>query len=147
MSNIIRNAFRTPDGTILESKSRWDYKEHVDTTNGKTYVIDGGLDYFRRSVHSDQVDLAATLDDDHEVVREAMTWGTYGINGDQPLQYVKLKDMSLEHIHACLEEVKNMHPQYRTAMKTELEYRHDKFQANDLKMTTAGDYMANQTGD
>jgi hypothetical protein len=130
MSNIIRNAFRTPDGTILESTSRWDYKEHVDTTNGKTYVIDGGLDYFRRSVHSDEVDLSVTLDDDHEAVREALTWGTYGKNGDQPLTYIKLKDMSLEHICNCLEDVTNMYPQYRTAMKNELEYRHLEFQKN-----------------
>jgi hypothetical protein len=130
MSNIIRNAFRTPDGTILESTSRWDYKEHVDTTNGKTYVIDGGLDYFRRSVHSDEVDLSVTLDDGHEAVREALTWGTYGKNGDQPLTYIKLKDMSLEHICNCLEDVTNMYPQYRTAMKNELEYRHLEFQKN-----------------
>ena len=128
MSNIIRNALQTPDGTILESKSRHDYKEYEDTTNGKTYIVDGGLDYIRRSVHSDQVDLSVTLDDDHEAVREAMTWGTYGINGDQPLTYIKLKDMSLEHIHACLENVLGMYPQYQTAMKNELEYRHLDFQ-------------------
>jgi hypothetical protein len=130
MSNIIRNAFRTPDGTILESKSRWDYKEYEDTVSGKIYIVDGGLDYIRRSVHSDQVDLSATLDDDHEVVREAMTWGTYGKNGDEPYRLVKLKDMSLEHIHACLDTQTNMYPQYRTAMKNELDYRHDKFQKN-----------------
>jgi hypothetical protein len=130
VSNIIRNALQTPDGTILESTSRWDYKEHVDTTNGKTYVIDGGLDYFRRSVHSDQVDLSVTLDDGHEAVREALTWGTYGKNGDQPFRYIKLKDMELEHIHSCLEEVKNMYPQYQTAMKNELDYRHLEFQKN-----------------
>jgi hypothetical protein len=130
MSNIIRNALQTPDGTILESKSRHDYKEYEDTVSGKIYIIDGGLDYFHRSVHSDQVDLSATLDNDHEVVREAMTWGTYGINGDQPLTYVKLKDMSLAHICNCLEDVTNMYPQYRTAMKNELEFRHIEFQKN-----------------
>jgi len=146
MSNIIRNALQTPNGTILESRSRHDYKEYEDTTNGKTYIVDGGLDYIRRSAHGDEVDLSVTLDDGHEAVREAMTWGTYGINGDQPLQYIKLKDMSLEHIHACLDEVKNMYPQYQTAMKNELEYRHNEFRAsaNDLKMTTASDYIHNQ---
>jgi len=39
--NLIANALRTPDGTVLESKSRHDYKEYIDA-NGKTYMIDGG---------------------------------------------------------------------------------------------------------
>ena len=34
--NLIANALRTPDGTVLESKSRHDYREYVDA-NGKTY--------------------------------------------------------------------------------------------------------------
>jgi hypothetical protein len=36
-------------------------------------------------------------------IREWMHWGTYGKNGDQPLKYVLLKDMSDEHIQAILE--------------------------------------------
>lgn len=128
MSNIIYNAIKTPDGTILESESRWDYKEYEDTVSGKIYIVDGGLDYFRRSAHGDEVDLSVTLDDGHDVVREVLTWGTYGKNGDEPYRRVKLKDMSLEHIHACLDTQTNMYPQYRTAMKNELEFRHVLFQ-------------------
>lgn len=128
MSNIIRNAIQTPDGTILESHSRHDYKEYVDTVNGKTYMVDGGLEYVRRNAVGEAVELIVTLDDPHEVVREAMTWGTYGKNGDEPFRYIKLKDMTLGHICACLEEVTTMYPQYRIAMKNELEYRHREFQ-------------------
>lgn len=128
MSNIIRNAIQTPDGTILESHSRHDYKEYVDTVNGETYMVDGGLEYVRRNAVGEAVELTVTLDDPHEVVREAMTWGTYGKNGDEPFRYIKLKDMTLGHICACLEEVTNMYPQYRIAMKNELEYRHREFQ-------------------
>ena len=36
-------------------------------------------------------------------VRDWMHWGTYGKNGDQPLRYVLLKDMSDEHIQAILD--------------------------------------------
>ena len=44
MSNIIRNAIQTQDGTVLQSFSGHDYKTHVDA-NGKTYMVDGGLEY------------------------------------------------------------------------------------------------------
>ncbi len=124
MSNIIRNAMQTPDGTIIESRHRHDYIGYEDA-NGKTYVVDGGLDYFRQTVHKDAINLNVTLDDGHEVVRDAMTWGTYGINGDQPLTYIKLKDMDTAHIKAVL-ELGGVYPQIKKAMRTELKYRSDK---------------------
>lgn len=120
--SIIRNAIQTPDGTILESRHRHDYVDYKDA-NGNVYCVDGGLHYLRRSVHEDQVDLTVTLADGHEVVREAMTWGTYGKNGDQPLHYIKLSEMETEHIEACLKTQAHMYPQIRIAMKNELRYR------------------------
>ena len=122
MSNIIRNALRTPDGTVLQSYSGHDYKTHVDA-NGKTYMVDGGLEYCRRSIHEDQVNLTVTLDDDHNEVRKACSWGTRGPNGDQPLSYVQLRHMSTAHIEAVLDTQKNMYPQLRTAMENELDFR------------------------
>lgn len=119
---LIKNAIRTPDGTVLESRTRHDYREYTDA-NGKLYLVDGGLDYCRTTVHEDQVWAGCYLEDGHEAVREALEWGTYGINGDQPLTYVKLCDMSTDHIQACLANVPHMYPQIRTAMETELEYR------------------------
>jgi len=124
MSEIIRNAMQTPDGTIIESRHRHDYVSHEDA-NGKTYVVDGGLDYFRQTIHKDSINLNVTLGDGHEVVRDAMTWGTYGINGDQPLTYIKLKDMDTAHIKAVL-EIAGVYPQLKKAMRTELKYRSDK---------------------
>jgi hypothetical protein len=124
MNTIIRNAMRTPDGTVLESLHRHDYREHTDA-NGVTYMVDGGLDYIRRSMNVGHPpeDLTVYLEDGHEKVREALTWGTYGKNGDQPYRKVKLSEMSNAHIQACLDTQSRMYPQYRTAMENELEYR------------------------
>jgi hypothetical protein len=38
---LIRNAIRTPDGTILESRSVHDYRTHMDTVTNRQYMIDG----------------------------------------------------------------------------------------------------------
>ena len=119
---LIRNAICTPDGTVLESRNRHDYREHVDA-NGKTYMIDGGLDYVRCSVHEDQVWAGCYLEDGHGAVREALTWGTFGKNGDEPYRLVTLSEMSNAHIQACLDTQTRMYPQIRTAMQTELQYR------------------------
>lgn len=126
LPRLIRQAIRTPDGTILESRNRHDFVNHVDKVTGETYMIDGGIDYCRRSVNKVPAeDLSVYLEDGIEDVRETVTWGTYGRNGDQPRRLVKLKDMSDEHIEACLETQLRMHPHYQEAFNMELQYRRD----------------------
>lgn len=102
---LIRNAIQTPDGTVLESYHRHDYKSHTDA-NGERYIIDGGLDYIRTSQNKVPAkSLALTTDDPHEVVREHLKWGTYGKNGDEALKWVSLSEMSSEHILAVFDNV------------------------------------------
>jgi hypothetical protein len=120
--NLIANALRTPDGTILESKSRHDYKEYVDS-NGKTYMVDGGIDYLRRSAHGDEIDMSLYDDQPHETQARVLTWGTYGINGDQPLRWIAIADMETDHLKAVLENVKNIQTVYKTVMLNELRTR------------------------
>ena len=99
---LLYNAMRTPDGTLLESLHRHDYREHQDA-NGETYTVDGGNAYMRRSVNKEAgEDLSLSTHMDHELLRDKVVWGTYGIDGDQPLSYIKLKDMDTEHIQAVL---------------------------------------------
>lgn len=122
--SIVANRIQTPDGTILQSFNRHDYKTHSDE-NGHTYMVDGGCDYLRRNVVNEAPykELSVYSDDPHEMIRESMHWGTRGVNGDQPLKYIPLKDMDTDHIQACLDTQKFMHPHFRVAMQNELKYR------------------------
>lgn len=87
-------------------------------------MIDGGLDYLRRSVnHEKATDLSVFLEDGHECVRNALEWGTFAMSADQTLSWIKLKNMAAPHIEACLLSNKRLHPTYRISFELELEYR------------------------
>jgi len=124
MNTLVYNAIRTPDGTILESFHTHDFKTYVDK-NGKEYMVDGGRDYVRRNVHDEAPyeELSVYTTDGHDKVREVLKWGTYGINGDQPLTYIALKDMNTGHIQACLDTVPHIHSAWKQAFKEELKLR------------------------
>jgi len=124
MNRLLRNAIKTPDGTMLESRHRHDYKEYEDK-NGWVYMVDGGLDYVRRSVNMNApaTDLSLSEDDPHVMLRDHITWGTYGKSGDQPLSHITIADMETEHLEAVLDTQKYMYPQVRGLMQAELEYR------------------------
>ena len=102
---VIYSAIRTPDGTLLESLHRHDYKSHKDTLTGNTYGIDGGNDYFRfiGDVYDCEV-ITHYSDEPQEVVRQYVRWGTYGKNGDQPLYWIKMCDMTNDHIEAIIDD-------------------------------------------
>jgi len=125
MAEILCSKMRTPDGTILESKNGHDYVTHMDA-NGKEYMLDGGLEYVRRSAHGDEEVLTLMSDDDHESIRLVLKWGTYGKQGGQPLSYVTIARMETEHLHACLDTQKaTMRPAMYKVMQDELEYRNE----------------------
>ena len=103
---LLVNAMITPDGTFLDSRHRHDYKTHFDSVTKCEYTVDGGLDYVRRSTHPPEFapkSIVLYSNSDHEDLREYFTWGTHGINGDQPKKLVKLKHLDKEHIEAILE--------------------------------------------
>lgn len=123
--NIIRNSIKTPDGTVLVSRHQHDYVSHVDK-NGETYMIDGGLSYFRGSINKEKATpLHVTTNDSHEEVSKALIWGTYGKNSDQPLHFISLCDMDTEHIRAVLNEC-ILHKWRREIMEHELKLRGEK---------------------
>lgn len=100
---IVRNAIQTPDGTILESNHRHDYKTYVDKITGETYMVDGGLAYLRSNANKVPAkDLYVYHDDDHLKIRDSFKWGTYGKDGKDKLKRVLLRDMTANHIKAIL---------------------------------------------
>lgn len=101
---LLRNAIRTPDGTVLESLHVHDFRTHEDK-NGYTYMVDGGLEYLRRFIvkEAPHEELSVYIDEDHEINREWFMWTSYGAAGKGPSKTQKLKDMDIDHIHAILD--------------------------------------------
>ena len=120
---LVYNAIRTPDGTVLVSYNRHDYKTYIDA-NGHEYMVDGGLDYCRRNVveEAPAEELTVHFSAGHDKVREVLSWGTRGISGHEPLRYVTLCDMDTDHIKAILMNYA-LSPKYKQSYETELALR------------------------
>lgn len=118
---ILHSQLTTPDGTVLVSRYRHDYVSYTDA-NGKFYFLDGGNSYIRSSLHADANYVTLSTEDPHIVVRNYLEWGTYGINGDEPLHQVTLANMNTGHIKAVLDSLHSEHP-YIPYYKEELLYR------------------------
>ena len=102
MRKLILNRIRTPDNTILESKHRHDFKLHKDKNN-EIYINDGGTEYLKRSINIEPyTDLSLYSDDPFSIIRENITWGSRGKNGDEELKYKPISNMSTKHIKAIL---------------------------------------------
>ena len=121
---IIANKIKTPDGTVLQSFHRHDYKEYTDA-NGYTYMVDGGNDYLRRTVidNAPYEELSVSSDAPFETIRKELNWGTRGKDGNQPLQWKPLCDLDMDHIHAILETQTHIASWLIELFDQELEYR------------------------
>lgn len=114
---------RTPDGTILQSFHRHDYKEYQDA-NGETYMIDGGIDYIRSSINKVPAEyLTVYVDDPFEVKREVPVWGTYGKSGKESLRWVSVAEMEDKHIEALLDPAMYVAKRIKDVLINEVEYR------------------------
>ena len=108
----------------MVSINRHDYKVYKDK-NGETYMTDGGCDYLRRTIGQKEPyeDISVYADDPHEKIREVFMWGTYGEEGDKPLEYLLLKELTTEHIKAIIRNCGHV-PQWRKDIfSNELAYR------------------------
>lgn len=67
---LVYSALVTPDGTVLESLHRHDYRDHYDEKTQRRYMIDGGLDYVRRSAWGDEEMIRVYSTEPFEKVRQ-----------------------------------------------------------------------------
>ena len=126
--DIFLNSIKTPDGTVLVSRSLHDYKEYQDK-NGEFYMVDGGSSYLRRSVNEiPYEELSVTSGDSFEEIRKVCSWGTYGLNKDKGTGFlgetpkrVTIDSMSKLHLQAILDD--GYKGPIVRMMALELEYR------------------------
>jgi hypothetical protein len=123
--NIVANRIRTPDGTVLHSRHHHDYVTYTDN-NGLEYMVDGGLEYLRRTIHEDDpyTEISVFEDDPFDLIRRAFAWGTRGKDGKQPLRWKLLADLDDDHIEAIL-ETQSLRPMMLKLFKLEQQWRID----------------------
>jgi hypothetical protein len=107
---------------IITSKHRHDY---VSCTCGNVHC-DGGLDYAKRSFKTpDFTDMSICADeDDIALIREHLTWQSYGKMGNEPAKDILLKDLTTEHISNILSTQSHVKGKFmEKVFIMELEYR------------------------
>lgn len=122
MTNLLVNAWKCPDGTILESRYRHDFVSYTDT-EGRVYFVDGGMDYCR--IGGEGLEFVGCYDTDpHEKIREVFSWGSYGRDAKQEKHYILLKDLTDEHLYAILRTQSHIRgTPVEKALKDEQKYR------------------------
>ena len=99
---LIQNAVFIPEKNLyLKSTHVHDCVIEV-LDDGREVMIDGGLEYVRRSVHPAErvIDLCLYDDSPFEAIAEGLLWGTYGKGGNQPLRYRPISTLELDHLIA-----------------------------------------------
>lgn len=74
---LLYRAIQTPDGTVLATRHRHDYKTYTDTITNEMYMIDGGLEpYYRVSVNNVKPKMIEYYHDDNiEILRNVIKRG------------------------------------------------------------------------
>jgi hypothetical protein len=108
---------------------RHDYVTYTDK-NGLEYMVDGGNEYLRRTVHEEAPyeELTIYEDSPFEVIRESFHRGGRGKDGRQPLTWVPMSKMSDEWLRACIiyNEERGLGESIANELyKKELEYRQE----------------------
>lgn len=116
-------------GEILVSHHRNDYrtclcKNETCVDGGEVYLRYGGKDLSKVKT------LTIYSDDAFEKIREFLCRGGRGINGDEPLKYVPLKDMSDEWLTNVIDYEEQYRPnnKYLKYYNKELLWRNQKSQ-------------------
>lgn len=117
---LIANIWRTPSGSILQSKHRYDFVQDSDGN-----FIDGGLGYVRKGgdVFEKWENLCVYSNDAHEDKREAFFWKSYGKDGSGQGEWILLKNLTIGHIGAILKTQKHLPNHIKELFSDELLFR------------------------
>lgn len=87
-------------------------------------MVDGGTDYIRCGGKDMTMvePRPVYVEDGFDLCREVPLWGTRGKEGDQPLRYISLSDMSDEHLEAIY-DLYEMSTWRKKLFEEEIEYR------------------------
>lgn len=117
---LLVNRWKCKDGTILQSKHRYDYRDHVDANN-EYASVDGGTLMIR--ISGTLTSLCLYTDDDHEEIRKYFAWGSF-LNdylGDK--HWIPLYKLGDSHIQAILDTQTHIPEHIRAMFIDEQEYR------------------------
>lgn len=97
---IVYNAIQTPDGTVLESLTMSDYRQHLDEVTNELYFCHGGNRYLARNLNIfPYIELSLHADGDFELIRQRMAIFSnlaLGIRTRKPVKLCNLSDKILE---------------------------------------------------
>ena len=114
-------------GEQLVSRHTHDYKT-CSCENGT--MVDGGLSYQRYGGKDLELVQSFCIYDDepHETLRMYIERGSRGKNGDEPLKYIKLKDIDDEYLKAIIDYEEELRPDnpYLKHFKNEKKFRKSK---------------------
>ena len=117
---LLVNRWKCKDGTILQSKHRYDYVDYVDANN-EYASVDGGTLMIR--VSGELTSLCLYTDDDHEEIRKYFCWGSFlnDYRGDK--HFIPLYKLGDSHIQAILDTQLHIPQHIRAMFIDEQEYR------------------------
>lgn len=119
---LLLSRIQTPDGTFICSRSVNDLAEYTDK-NGQYYGLAGGLAYQNVQYDkNDYKDASIYNTDDFSLIRENIVWDSYGIDGDEEMQQIKIKDLELDHIENIL-ILPSLARTYEEILLSEIEFR------------------------
>lgn len=111
-------------GEHLVSRHRHDFQQ-CSCENGS--FVDGGYDYHRLGGKNLELVQSHCIYDDEpfEVIRFYVERGSRGKNMEEPLKYIKLKDLDDKHLKAIIKYEEEHRPDNRflKIYKTEVKYR------------------------
>ena len=117
---LIVNRWRCKDGTILQSKHRYDYRDHVDANN-EYASVDGGTLMIR--VSGELTSLCLYTDDDHEEIRKYFCWGSFLNDYRGEKHWIPLYKLGDSQIQAILETQLHIPQHIKQMFLNEVEYR------------------------